>query len=113
MKQLARRCVSWSSLNKHIEKYVRSCSSCALVKSSPPKAPLHPWEDPDNNWQRVHMVYAGPYQGHNFIIVVDSKSKCAEVGVCDNESSTSSTIEILLNIFSRNWYPYVLVSDIV
>lgn len=111
MKQLARRYVYWRSIDKDIEKYVRSCAACAAVKKSPPKAVLHPWEEPDQNWQRIHIDYAGPYQGHHFLIVVDSKSKWAEVGVSATAPTTASTLHILQNIFSRNGYPDVMVSD--
>lgn len=111
MKQLARRYVYWMSIDRDIEKYVRSCSSCVSVQNSPAKTPLHPWEEPDSNWQRVHIDYAGPYNGHHFLVVVDSKSKWAEVGVCSAAPSSSSTIDILQTIFSRNGYPEVLVSD--
>ncbi|XP_058983670.1 uncharacterized protein K02A2.6-like [Musca domestica] len=111
MKQLARRYVFWSSIDKDIEQFVRSCSACALVKKNPPKAVLHPWEEPDGNWQRIHIDYAGPYQGYQFLVVVDAKSKWAEVGVCSSAPTSTSTIEMLNNIFARNGYPDVLVSD--
>lgn len=62
MKQLARRYVYWKTIDKDIENLVRSCKNCGEVGSSPPKAVLHPWEEPDENWQRVHMDYAGPFQ---------------------------------------------------
>lgn len=111
MKQLARRYVYWSAIDKDIEKFVRACQACASTKSSPAKAPLHPWEEPDYNWQRIHIDYAGPFQGHYFLMVVDAKSKWIEVGICSTAPSSMSTIEILLNIFTRNGYPDVMVSD--
>lgn len=111
MKQLARRYVYWKSIDKDIEKLVRSCQSCAVVRSSPAKAELHPWEEPDENWQRVHMDYAGPFQGYYFLVVIDAKSKWAEVGICKSAPSSFSTMEILQRIFSRNGFPNVLVSD--
>ena len=82
MKQLARRYVYWPSIDRDIEKFERSCSACAMVKKSSPKVRIHSWEEPDTNWQRIHIDYAGPYQGHYFLIIVDAKSKWIEVGVC-------------------------------
>lgn len=111
MKQLARRYVYWKSIDKDIEGMVRSCESCATVRNSPPKADLHPWEEPEGNWQRIHIDYAGPIQGHQLLVVIDAKSKWAEIGVSRVAPSSSSTIEILKEIFSRNGYPNVLVSD--
>jgi len=75
MKQLARRYVYWKSIDKDIERLVRECVACANIKISPAKAPLHPWEEPDDNWQRIHIDYAGPFQGHHFLVIIDAKSK--------------------------------------
>jgi len=47
MKQLARRYVYWKSIDKDIERLVRGCVVCANVKTSPAKAPLHSWEEPN------------------------------------------------------------------
>lgn len=111
MKQLARRYVYWASIDKDIEQFVRSCPACATVRKSPPKVQLHPWDEPEANWQRIHIDYAGPYQGHQFLVIVDAKSKWAEVGVCSSAPTSYSTIEILRNVFARNGYPDVMVSD--
>lgn len=111
MKQLARRYVYWVSIDRHIENFVRSCAACAVVKKNPPKVTLHPWEEPEENWQRIHIDYAGPYQGYYFLVVVDAKSKWAEVGMCSSAPTSSSTKEMLQNIFARNGYPDVMVSD--
>lgn len=75
MKQLARRNVHWTSINKDIEDYVKSCDKCAENKS----APKHAWEAPTENFERVHMDYAGPFEGHHIFVVVDAQSKWAEI----------------------------------
>ncbi|XP_054259669.1 uncharacterized protein K02A2.6-like [Macrosteles quadrilineatus] len=74
MKQLARRYVYWRSIDKDIERVVRACPACASTRHSPPKAPLHPLKEPEGNWQRVHIDYAGPFQNHHFLVIVDAKS---------------------------------------
>lgn len=109
MKQLARRYVYWKSIDKDIEQLVRACSAYASIKSSPAKTPLHPWEEPENNWQRID--YAGPFQGYYFLVVIDAKSKWAEIEPCLTASTSSITIEILKDIFSRHGFPDVIVSD--
>lgn len=111
MKQLARRYVYWKSIDKDIERLVKECSSCSCVKSSPPKARLHSWEEPENNWQRLHIDYAGPFQGNFYLVVMDAKSKWAEVGITPSAPSSSITIEMLLDLFARHGYPDVIVSD--
>ena len=70
----------------------------AMVKKSPPRVTIHPWEEPDTNWQRIHIDYAAPYHGHYFLIIVDAKS-------------SYSTIQTLTNVFVRNGYPDVMVLD--
>ena len=62
MKHLARCYVYWKSIDKNIERMVRSCPECASIKSSPSKAPLHPWAVPEHNWQRIHIDFAGPFK---------------------------------------------------
>ena len=66
MKQLARRYVYWKGIDADIELLVRSCEACVSHKNSPVKAPLHPWDVPEKNWQHIHIDYAGPYQGYYF-----------------------------------------------
>nr|XP_014284056.1 uncharacterized protein K02A2.6-like [Halyomorpha halys] len=61
MKQLARRYV-WERIDKDIERLVKSCEPCARVRHNPQKAEVHPWYLPEENWGRVYIGYAGPFQ---------------------------------------------------
>lgn len=54
---------------------MRECAECASTRNSPPKAPLHPLKEIENNWQRIHIDYAGLFQNPNFLITMDAKSK--------------------------------------
>lgn len=81
MKQLARKYCFWRGIDSDIERLVRSCPNCAKVKKNPPKVVTHHWEEPDTNFQRVHIDYAGPFQNHNFFVLVDAKSKWPEIRV--------------------------------
>ncbi|XP_055842522.1 uncharacterized protein K02A2.6-like [Episyrphus balteatus] len=111
MKQLARQYVYWHNIDKDIERLVRSCEECAINRSKPPKAPVHPWDLPQDNWERVHIDYAGPFQNHYFLACIDAKSKWAEIKVIKDIPTTSNTIILLENIFSQHGYPQVMVSD--
>jgi len=111
MKQLARRHCFWNSFDKDIEKLVKECQPCALVKSAPAKAPTHHWEAPENNFDRVHIDYAGPFLDHHFLILVDAKSKWLEVRILKTSPTSKSTIEHLMDIFTTHGFPRVLVSD--
>lgn len=98
-------------IDKNIEQFVRACSFCTSVRISPSKSALHPWEEPESNWQRIHIDYAGPFQSYYFLVVVDAKSIWIEAGISSSAPSSSSTIETLQTIFTRNGYPEVMVSD--
>lgn len=82
-----------------------------MLTSKTVKTPLHPWEEPEYNWQCVHVDYAGPLQGHYFLIIIDATSKWAEIEICPSAPSTASTIEKFKDIFSRHGFPDVMVSD--
>jgi hypothetical protein len=62
MKAVARSHFWWPSLDKDIESVANSCADCQSVKSSPPKAPLHPWVWPTKPWKRIHVDFAGPFK---------------------------------------------------
>ena len=73
-------------------------------------APLHPWAWPEKTWQRVHLDFAGPFQGSMFLIAVDAHSKWPEVY---SMSSTSAlkTIERLRLLFAAFGLPEQVVTD--
>ncbi|XP_031554055.1 uncharacterized protein K02A2.6-like [Actinia tenebrosa] len=102
--------VWWPGLDEDISQVVRGCSKCQLSRNKPPQAPLHPWDWPNNPWQRIHLDFAGPFIGKMFLIVVDSHSKWLEVEIM---SSTVSevTIDRLRDMFARFGLPKQLVSD--
>ena len=111
MKQLARRYCYWRGIDRDIEKTVRSCKCCLEVQNKPPKVPLHQWQEPDDNWERIHVDYAGPFQAHYFLIVIDAKSKWAEFRFIREAPSTQNTINLLSDIFATHGFPSIMVSD--
>ena len=103
MKGLARGYVWWPGMDSDIEKLVKSCNTCQVIRHFPPTAPLHPWEWP-------HADFAGPFQGHMFLLLVDACSKWLDVHVMKSISS-SATIEKLRSIFAIHGLPHKLVTD--
>ena len=110
MKALARSFVWWPSMDKEIEKKVKTCQQCQLHQSAPQEAPLHPWEWPSEPWSRVHMDYVGPYHGGMFFLLVDAYSKWLEVHHMHSTTSTA-TISKLREIFATHGLPRSAVSD--
>jgi len=76
----------------------------------PPVTPLQPWEWPQRPWARVHIDYAGPLLGQQFLILVDAHSKWIEIKTVMNPTS-AVTIEHLHSIFATHGIPEMMVSD--
>ena len=110
MKSVARSYFWWPGVDKAIEELARNCQSCQAVKHSPSVAPLHPWIWPSRPWQRIHLDFAGPFQGTTFLVVVDANSKWPEVFPMTN-TTTAKTVEVLRQLFSSYGLPEEVVSD--
>jgi len=110
MKALAHSYLWWPVLDSDIEQKVKKCIQCQTNQKRLPKAPLHPWEWPDKPWSRIHIDYAGPFQGRMFLVIVDSHSKWLEVHVTHSASS-AVTIEKLQTTFAALGLPETIVSD--
>ena len=72
MKRLARSYVWWPGMDTEIEQRVKSCHACQENLNSPAKASLHTWEWPERAWSRVHVDYAGPFEGSTCMVAVDA-----------------------------------------
>lgn len=110
MKGLARGYVWWPKLDSAIECLVRSCQVCQESRNAPPRAEIHPWEQATRPWSRLHVDFAGPFQGKLFLIVVDSYSKWLEVIIVSN-TSAANVIRELRKLFATHGLPDVVVSD--
>ncbi|XP_039182475.1 uncharacterized protein K02A2.6-like [Crotalus tigris] len=84
----------------------------AFKQSRPemPQAPVYRWDTTHAPWSRVHIDYAGPFQGQLFLIVVDSHSKWLEITPVTT-MMTARTIQVLRGIFASHGLPDVLTSD--
>ena len=110
MKCIARSYFWWPGLDQDIETLVKECKPCQQEKPSPPAAPLHPWIWPATPWKRVHVDFAGPFQGKMFLIVINAHSEWPEV-VTMTSTTAESTVGVLRNMFASHGLPQQLVSD--
>ena len=110
MKAIARSCLWWPGLDRDLEKVARSCLSCQAVKHTPAVAPLHPWTWPNRPWQRVHIDFAGPFEGKMFLLAVDAHSKWGEIHEMSQNTATK-TISQLRQMFAAYGLPDQIVSD--
>ncbi|XP_017492905.1 PREDICTED: uncharacterized protein K02A2.6-like [Rhagoletis zephyria] len=111
MKQLARKYCFWKGISTDIERIVKSCPSCAEVRKSPPKVVTHHWEEPIENFQRVHIDYAGPFQNYYFFVLVDAKSKWPEIRIIRDAPTSEKPIDLLQDICATHGLPQTIVSD--
>eukprot|EP00731_Ephydatia_muelleri_P010462 Em0005g1048a len=65
---------------------------------------------PTEPWQRIHIDYAGPFEGSSWLVVVDAFSKWIEIKP-QRSTTTSGTVKALREIFCRFGLPRVIVSD--
>lgn len=102
---------SFIKFDKDIVKLVSSCESCAMTRGSPAKAPLHMWEEPEENCDRIHIDYADPYLGKHILIAIDAKSKWLEAQAVNEAPTSDNKIWLLQAMFSIHGFPQFLVSD--
>ena len=81
MKSIARSYMWWPGMDRSIEELVQSCPDCQAIGKAPPVAPLQPWERPTRVFQRLHVDFAGPFQGAMFFVVVDAYSRWPFVSI--------------------------------
>ena len=110
MKELARGYLWWPNLDQDLETMSNSCSECLERRALPPKAELHPWEWPKTPWHRLHVDYAGPVDGHYFLIIVDAHSKWVDIYSTAGTTS-KETIKCLRHTFSQFGLPVSMVTD--
>ena len=110
MKGVARGYTWWPQIDSDIEGLAKSCEGCQQVARSPAKAPLHRWEYPAQPWQRLHVDFAGPFEGKMLMVVTDAHSKWPEILVM-RSTTTTETVTTLRSLFARMGLPEQLVSD--
>jgi transposase InsO family protein len=110
MKALSRQYFWWPNLSADIEQLTKACRSCQENAPNPAIVPVASWNWPSGPWVRLHLDFAGPFQGHMFLIVVDSYSKWLDVFIMKNISS-QSTIAKLRMLFATHGLPNHIVTD--
>ena len=109
MKLLARSYVWWPQIDSELEQEVRTCSQCQENQRNPVKVPIHPWEFPENPWERVHLDFAS-IDGVEVLIAVDAYSKWIEAVVMKS-TTAQATIKVVRQMFARYGLPETIVTD--
>ena len=109
MKQGARSYLWWPNLDRNIEDTVKCCTQCQEYARNPPSK-SGTWSWPSGPWKRLHIDYAGPFQGEMFLVIVDAYTKYLEIVPLSNATS-ESTVTALRHLFSVFGIPEHVVSD--
>ena len=110
-KSVARMHIWWPNINSDIEQCIRLCTKCQAFKKDPARASLHPWEAPNQSWERIHIDFVGPFNRKMWlIIIIDALSKWLEVIPMTNTDS-NKTLEVLRSLFARYGLPKTIVTD--
>lgn len=104
-------CSKLCTLARHLQgRRKKQCQLCADVSKAPIKAPLASWLTTDKPWTRIHVNYAGPFEGHCFFVIVGSYSKWPEIFMTDRTTSFA-TLKLLRQLFAQFEIPEMIVSD--
>lgn len=110
MKSMTISLVWWQNIDAEVERCSRQCSQCLQNSPMPPKAEPVPWPEPKECWERLHLDYAGPFEGKMLLVLVDAKSKWLEVVIVASATS-EQTLEHLRNVFAKFGLPKCVVTD--
>ena len=97
-------------MDVEIDMIVKLCTICQENQTSPPSAPLHSWEWPEQLWSQLHLDFVGPYMAHMILILVDSHSKLLNAHIMHNITS-SRAIEKMRQTFSIHRLPRKILTD--
>lgn len=109
-KSLARATVWWPKCDFDIETFVKNCSHCQKHGPREPQTPLNLWNTPEKPWDRLHIDFTGPFEGHYWFVVIDAYSRWLEIFPMSN-ATTCNTIQLLRLLFCRFGVPRQIVSD--
>ncbi|XP_072178233.1 uncharacterized protein [Diadema setosum] len=110
MKSIARSYVWWPHLDSQIEECTKRCETCQVVQNQPAQTLLHPWIPASKPMERIHVDFAGPFEGLTYMVIVDAYSKWPEVFIMPSITS-ERTIDTLRSVFARYGLPQIIVTD--
>jgi hypothetical protein len=108
----------WPKLRQDVNKYIRSCTACAISKPTIKKQGLYtPLPIPEKPWESISMDYmsglSSTKQGNDCVfVVVDRFSKMAILTACKKNVTVADTAKLF---FERVWVhfgiPQTIISD--
>ena len=111
VKQHLRQRVWWPGMDLQVERYVRECLGCQIVRPKPPPEPLRTTDSTQQVSHTIHIDYCGPFpSGEYLFVAVDETSKYLKVHTT-HSSSAATAIKHLTQMFATHEIPEVITSD--
>lgn len=111
MKTRLRTKVWWPKIDKDAENTVKNCRGCTLVSAPNPPMPMKRRELPSKAWVDTAVDFLGPLpSGDYLLVIIDYYSRYKEIKIM-RSISTTDTIKVLKEIFSRTGNPASITAD--
>ena len=110
MKNLACSYMWWPSMDKDIGNISKFCTSCQIHQNMSLKAPMHPWENSQTPWGRIHLDFTEPYLGKMVLVITDSYSKWLDI-MPMNSINIATLTQCLRQSFSTHGLPFIIVTN--
>ena len=110
MKSLARMYIWWPGLDADIENAVKGCERCQENQLDTAVTAIEPWKWPAHPWSRLHLDFAGPFLGKQFLVIVDAHTKWLEVHIVPSLAAIP-VIQRLRSVFAQFGIPQTIVTD--
>lgn len=101
MKNIARSYVYWPDINEHIDNLVCVSRKCVAASKRLQKSELYSWPSPSKLWSRIHIDFAGPFQGTCFLVCVEAYTKWSKI-LSINQITSQETIVKLWHLFTSS-----------
>ncbi|XP_046601337.1 uncharacterized protein K02A2.6-like [Neodiprion lecontei] len=109
-KVAARTFAWWPRIDQEIESLVKNCKKCMEIQHALKKTPTENWTARQIPWNRIHLDFAGPFEGQLFLVMVDVYTKWVEVRRVPSRHSRL-VIKELGQVFATFGVPDTIVSD--
>lgn len=108
-KKRAKGTVYWPGIDNDIEKMISACHTCQINSSKNQKEPLIPHEIPDRPFEKLACDIF-EFSAKDYLVIVDYFSKWIELKQL-NGKRAKDVNSTLLEVFSRNGIPRIIVAD--
>ncbi|XP_018578310.1 uncharacterized protein K02A2.6-like, partial [Anoplophora glabripennis] len=111
MKRRLRAKVWWPLIDRHVEKFVKSCRDCLLVTLPDKPPPMKRHRFPDGPWQCIAIDLMGPLPNQEqLLVIIDYYSRYQETKFLKTTTS-AVIIDQLLEVFARLGIPKSIRAD--